>query len=163
MPKTELDQDLEDFEAPDIAPEDIAEHCAGILTRLVESTGIAEVVDTKAAVGQIHVMCRVKMENEKRLANGFLEPVLLATRGVCDVFLGKQFFLKENTDTMVYAWTFGFGSDDLVSVLKLIEVVVDDMRPSTKEVTEVPLMGPGSPQGFVGKGGKKGAAPLRAP
>lgn len=77
----------------------------------LEATGLAEVVQCKHAPGQIHLMCRVKKDLEKIFIHGPIKGMLIRLRGKGELFVGKEFFLKDNS--MVYAWVISLTSEDL--------------------------------------------------
>jgi hypothetical protein len=156
---TDLGQNVDAFEKPNLSPEDEGKHYADLLASAMESTGLVEIVETKVSVGQIHFMCRVQKKNEKEFAYSVLKPTLLAARGSFDLFTGKQFFIKKGTDEMVFGWVFAVGSMDLTEAVRTISTILEVAAPQVM-VTEAPLMGPPTPSGSVGKGGRKGAAPL---
>jgi hypothetical protein len=154
---TDLGQDVDTFKKPNLSPEDEARHYAGLLASTLESSGLVEVVETKVSVGQIHFMCRVQKKNEKEFAHSVLHPVLLAARGSFDLFTGKQFFIKKDTDEMVFGWAFCVGAMDMGETVRTIGTILEVATPQVL-VTEAPLMGPSTPAGSVGPGGRKGAS-----
>jgi hypothetical protein len=156
---TDLGQNVDAFSKPNLSPEDEAQHYAGLLASALEATGLVEVVETKVSVGQIHFMCRVQKKNEREFANSLLHPTLLAARGNFDLFTGKQFLIKKNTDDMVFGWVFAVGAMDMAEAVRTIGTVLEVAAPRVM-VTEAPLMGPPTPAGSVGKGGRKGASAI---
>jgi len=162
---SEAGQDISAFAAPEITPEEFAEHTANMFANALAATKMFGVVEVKAGVGQIHVMGRVKKDRERRFAKDVVYPVLLSMQKDedCNGFVGKQFILRSETgdpdEDMKYAWVFSFASNDLKrsasDICRSFESVVPKM-----EVTEGPLMGPGTPQSGGIKSGKRGAAPI---
>jgi len=155
---SEAGQDVASFDAPDLSPQDHAEHTANLVARAFESTELFEVIEVKAGVGQFHLMGRVEQTDERRFVRLIVGPCLRATsNGKCDTFIGKQFLLKN--DRTRYAWVFSFASNDLLAAAHSI---CDAIEPATQhlEVTESPLMGPGTPQSGGQISGRKGASPI---
>jgi hypothetical protein len=158
----DLGQAIDGFTAPDLSPAEYADHYAKSVANGLEATQLCEVVEIKAAVGQMHFMCRVKKECERDFVHGPIKTMLFRLENICEVFFGKEFFLKD--DHMVYAWVLSFGADDLEPVLRAISEALAEIGPKLV-VTEAPLLGPGTPTGSLGRGagasGSKGAQPIR--
>ena len=160
---TDSGQDVHQFDAPDISPEEMAEHTASRVASALEATKMFGVVEVKAGIGQVHIMGRVKREHERRWAEGVVYPMLLTMdkSEECNGFIGKQYLLKEgkSLESMKYAWVISFASNDLrKSALDLctsFEATVPRV-----EVTESPLMGPSTPQSGGQRSGRKGASPV---
>lgn len=154
---------VKDYDAPDISPEEYAEHTANQVANALASTTMFGVVEVAAGIAQIHVMGRVKAEHERRFVDDVVKPILgvMEKSEACNGFVGKQFLLKE--DVVKYAWVISFASNDLrqsaFDICKAFQASIP-----RKEVVESPLMGPGTPSGRVGAGrnqpGSKGAAPV---
>lgn len=156
--RNESDQDISEFDAPDLSAQDFAEHTANATANAFAATKMFEVVEVKAAVGQVHLLGRVKKDFDKAFVEKVIDPVLRAldrTDG-CEGHLCKQFLLKDGVTK--FAWTISFAANDLRSAA---HAVCDAIAPAIPkiEVMESPLMGPGTPVGS--KGGRKGAAPVR--
>jgi hypothetical protein len=157
---TDLGQDVTAFNAPDLSPKDIADHTAGIFARAWEGTGLVEVVEVQASAGQVHILGRVKRENERELVNNVVKAVYTACnhkKGQCVARVAKPFFLKDNGQ-MAYAWEFTFISSDLKAAAQVVCDAIEMAIPR-REVLEAPLMGPKCPQG--GPGSRKGASPCK--
>jgi hypothetical protein len=90
----EVGQDLSAFSAPELSEADMAEHYAQMIASAVEKTGIAEPAEVKAAVGQMHLLCRVKQENEAAWVHKVGLNVLTGLHGFSEVFFGKEYFLR---------------------------------------------------------------------
>jgi hypothetical protein len=145
------------FDAPNLSPQDYAEHTAQVIARILESTGLIEIVEVHASVGQVHLLGRVKAENEKRYVDTVVKNSLLAMRKVCDGFIGKQYLLRE--DRMVFGWVFSFGSEDLKRAAQAVADALDTLVPR-REVMEAPLIGPPSPQSGGQTSGRRGASTI---
>jgi len=156
---TDLGQDINAFGKPNLSPEDEARHYADLLASALEATSLVEIVETKVSVGQIHMMMRVQKSNAKEYVHNVLHPILLAARGSFDLYVGTQYFIKKNTDDIVFGWVFCVGATDMSDAVRAIGNILDVTSPRVV-VTEAPLMGPGTPSGSVGKAGRKGAAPI---
>jgi len=162
--KNESGQDVSEFGAPEIGPEEFAEHMSNLTARALGDTKMFEVVETAHGIGQIHVMGRVKREHERKFLEDVVHPILqvMDSSETCNGFIGKQFLLKEGV--VKYAWVISYASNDLrestYDICRAFEQVIP-----RREVTESPLMGPGTPAGKVGAGrgqaGSKGATPVR--
>ena len=156
-------QDVTQFEAPDISPEEFAEHIASRVASALEATKMFGVVEVKAGIGQVHIMGRVKREHERRWAENVVYPMLLILErsDECNGFIGKQYLLKDgkSLDNMKYAWVISFASNDLRKSASEICTSFEPAIPRV-EVTEAPLMGPGTPQSGGQRSGRKGASPV---
>jgi hypothetical protein len=158
MTRTESGQELSDFDAPDLSPQDHAEHIAGIVSRAIESTGLMQVKEVKATVGKIHLLGRVVDENKKDFVQKFGKGVWRRVNTWCDIFLGTQYFpYKGDVENIMYGWVFAFSTENLMEACKEICAVAEELTPRT-DTMEVPLMGPSTPQGG---GGRKGAREVR--
>jgi len=154
--KNEVGQDISDFDAPDISPQGEAEHIAQLIAGALEKTSLVEVAEVRAVAGQVHILARVKKENERAVVHQLAKTILVRTRDICDSHIGKNYFLKGNK--MVYGWAFSFGSNDLKNAAHAICGAIDEVSPRM-EVLEAPLLGPGTPSGGVNVG--KGASLVR--
>ena len=152
------DIELFDDEAgPSDDPQDDTDKVANILASAFEATKIIEVVETQVSVGQIHFMCRIHPKNEKDVVHSICRPMLIDTKGKCDVFFGKQYILSKDNEVR-YAWVISIGSDNLDQACKIICGIIERILPkSDKEIT-VPILGGAAPQGSV-KSGCRGASP----
>lgn len=146
------------FEAPNLSPQEYAEHAAQTMARILESTTLIEVVEVHASVGQVHLLGRVKAENEKKFVETVVKSSLIAMDKTCDGFIGKQYMLRNGR--MLYGWVFSFGAEDLKSAARAIADAIDVIVPR-REIVEVPLVGPPAPQSGGQKSGKRGAHPVR--
>ena len=156
--RNESDQDISEFEAPELSAQEFAEHTANLTANAFAATQIFEVVEVKAAVGQIHLLGRVKKDFDKVFVEKVITPVLHAidkTDG-CEGHLCKQFLLKGGKTK--FAWTISFAANDLRSAAHAVCNAISDAIPR-REVMESPLVGPSTPVGS--KLGRKGAAPVR--
>jgi hypothetical protein len=160
---TDAGQDVHQFDAPDISPEEYAEHTASRVASALEATKMFGVVEVKAGLGQVHIMGRVRREHERRWAENVIFPMLLTMEKSedCNGFIGKQYILKEGKalDNLKYAWVISFASNDLRKSAADICTSFAAAIPRV-EVTEAPLMGPSSPQSGGARSGRKGASPV---
>jgi len=76
----------------------------------------------------------------------------------CEAHICKQYLLK-NSRTK-YAWTISFAANDLRAAAHMVCGAIEPAIPRV-EVMESPLVGGAPPEGAVGKGGRKGATPVR--
>lgn len=156
---TESGQDVDDFEPPDISPEEFADHTANLVANALASTKMFGVVEVRAGIGQVHVMGRVRRERERQFVDKVVMPILrvMESSDDCNGFVGKQFILKDGA--VKYAWVISFASNDLrraaSDICQAFEAVVPRI-----EVTEAPLLGPGTPQSGGRSTGKRGASPV---
>ena len=151
-------QDVSGYEAPEISPKEVTEHLAQRVAAALEQTGLIEIVKVQAnLVNQIHIMARVHLKDERKVANEVIYNILRRTEGVCKQHMGKQFLLKN--ERMAYALVFSFGSDDIRKAAHAVCDAITEVMPPM-EVIESPLMGGGTPQSGGRKSGKKGAAPV---
>lgn len=89
----EVGQDIAAFSAPDLSEADMAEHYTQMIAAAVERAG-TEVAEAKSAVGQMHLLCRVKKHDEKVWVHRIGLGILLELHEFCEVFFGKEYFLK---------------------------------------------------------------------
>jgi len=158
--RNESAQDVEGFKAPDLTPEEYAEHTANQTANAFQATKLFEVVEVKAGVGQIHLLGRVKQDDERVFLDTVITPVLKAIEASheCEGHICKQFILKNGKTK--YAWTVSFAANNLKSAAHAICEALSSAIPRL-EVMEVPLVGPQAPQGNGAGGGRKGASPVR--
>jgi hypothetical protein len=137
--------------------EDHDKQLADLLARVLESTKLMEVVETKLSVGQIYFLCRVEQKSAKELMSTYGFPILEEANKpkTFDCFIGTQYLVDKRGEHR-YAWVFGVGSDDLPDASRRICDIVSANAPKL-EVTEAPLVGPPSPSGSV-KGGRRGVS-----
>jgi len=156
--RTDAGQDLEEFDAPNVNPQDQAEYTAQRVAAAFEATKLIEIVEVKASLGQVHLMGRVHKDNEKDFTHQVVTPILrTAEKSSIDVHLCKQFFLKQ--DTLRYAWVISFASDDIkTAAFKITESVAQAVP--HREIMEAPLSGPSAPQSGGRTSGRRGASPL---
>ena len=153
-------QDVEEFGAPEISPEEFADHMASVLANALSGTKMFEVVEVQSGIGQVHIMGRVKKEKERPFVPNVVKPILRVMKHSdnCNGFVGKQFVLNDDDDVR-YAWIVSFSSNDLrratSEICQSFEAVIPRL-----EVTEAPLMGPSTPQSGGRTTGKKGASPI---
>jgi hypothetical protein len=154
---------LSAFDAPDISPEQHAEHLANLFANALESTKIFKSIEVRAGVGQVHVLGRVRKDNERKFLEDVVHPILIEfdKNEDCDGYCGKQFLLKD--DDVKYAWVVSLTSNDLRrSIAQLCRGFESAIPVRKVEVTEAPLLGPSTPQSGGNQTGKKGAAPVGA-
>lgn len=154
---TETGDALSAFDAPEISPEEHAEHWAGILANALTATKLMGVVEVRSGIGQVHVMGRVRRDQERLFLEKVIDPILRLFDRLEDGhgFVGKQFLLKDGE--VKYAWVISFAShalkDTVTQVCRAFESAIPRL-----EVTEAPLLGPGAPQSGGRRSGRKGAA-----
>lgn len=158
--QTDSSQDVSEFGAPELTPEEYAEHTANQTANAFQATKLFEVVEVKAGVGQIHLLGRVKQEDERTFLDKVITPVLKAIEASkeCEGHICKQFILKNGKTK--YAWTISFAANNLRAAAHSICEAVASAIPR-REVMESPLVGPATPVGGGAGGGRKGAAPVR--
>ncbi len=159
----DLEDEGVDYESPDLSPQDYAERSADIMAQAFQRTGLIEIAQTKAAVGQVHLLGRVK--DEKSFVDNAVFPVLEAIDDECEAFIGIQYFIKEgavaNSRHRRYGWVISFSSPDMDRTLRDVCGVLDDLY-QKNELTEMPLVGKPAPQSGGSRSGRKGAAPVGA-
>jgi hypothetical protein len=152
-------QKVDEFDAPDLSPQEYAEHTAQQTAKAFEATKLVEIVEVKAGIGQIHLLARVKKDNERAFMEMVVAPVLHAMEGAeSDGFVGKQFFLKNGS--VKYGWVISFASNNLRQAAYAVGEALEPAIPRL-EVMEAPLVGQTVPQSGGPGSGRKGAAPLR--
>ena len=161
-------QDVDNFEAPDLSPEEIADHIARSTATALESTGLIEIKELTSAVGQVHFLGRVK-DNRKKDWARLVKKMLVVMQKDCDGFIGTQNIIKlqkgaveDSTNPDDYDHKFGhiisFGSRNLKGAAERIcQVVVDDNPSPRAEVTSAPMLGSGAPSSGGRSTGRKGA------
>jgi hypothetical protein len=156
---TDTGQEVEAFGAPEITPEEFAEHTANMVANALSATKMFEVVEIKAGIGQVHIMGRVKREKERNFMDRVIVPILKVMDGSddCNGFVGKQFLLKAGLAK--YAWVISFASNDLRHAASVVCSSFEGAAPRV-EVVEAPLAGPGTPQSGGRGTGRRGAAPV---
>lgn len=146
------------------SPIEHAEQLARILADALESTGLIEIIEPKAAVNTIHLMARVQRQHERDVIHTIARNMLQSVAAHEEIYIGKSFFLRNGK--MRYAWVFSVASDnleDLVDVLVAsIEESYDDHEEEATlkkvDVMEAPLLGPRTPQSSSYPGAR-GASP----
>jgi len=161
----DLGQAVGDFEAPALSDSDYAEHTAKMMANALEATRLIEIVEVMAGPGQVHLLGRVKKDNEREFMERVGWPALeVSWDNSIKTHVGTQYFLRKSKDKRRYGWVFSFAHTDLRGAANLICQSFAGVAPRF-EVAEAPLRGPGTPQGMVtsgGKGaGKKGASAVR--
>jgi len=152
-------QKVDEFDAPDISPQEYAEHTAQQTAKAFEATKLVEIVEVKAGIGQIHLLARVKKDNERTFMDLVVGPVLHAMeKADADGFVGKQFFLKNGS--VKYGWVVSFASNNLRQAAYAVAEALEPAIPRL-EVMETPLVGGPVPQSGGPGSGRRGAAPLR--
>lgn len=154
-------KDSHQYDAPDLTPDDYAAHTANQAANAFQATQLFEVIEVKAGVGQIHLLGRVKQDNEKDFLDKVVTPVLKVieeSNGGWECHICKQ-FLRKNGKTK-YAWTISFAAVELRQAAHAICSAINASSPK-REVLEAPLVGPSTPAGGGPRGGRKGAAPVR--
>lgn len=158
----ESGQNVAEFEAPEISPEEFADHMASIMANALTSTKMFEVVEVQSGIGQVHILGRVKKEKERPFIPNVVRPILKVMKHSdnCNGFVGKQFLLKDDDEDEVrFAWVVSFSSNDLRRAVTEIVQSFEAVLPRL-EVTEAPLLGPGTPQSGGRTTGKRGASPV---
>ena len=155
----DVGQDIDEFEAPDVSPQEQAEHTAQRTAAALEATKLIEIVEVKASPGQVHMLGRVRKDNERPFMDLVVWPILRAMEhSDADGFVGKQFFLKN--DAGKYGWVISFASNNLKNTAYEVAEALDPALPHV-EVMEAPLQGPGTPQNGGQSSGRRGASPVR--
>lgn len=159
---------FEEIRDGSLSPIEVSEELAKLMEQRLEATGLVQVVEKQVHIKQIHLLCRVRQENERLVVHGPIDVMTECADDFPDLkaelFFGKSYFRKGGK--LRYGWVFSFGSDDIV---RLIEEMCDSLHDVHSrirgDVMEVALVGPPPPKGAVmgagGAGGSKGAAPVR--
>ncbi len=90
----ELGQAVGGFAAPDLTKAEYDDHFAKAIANGLEATRLVEVVEVTSAVGQAHLMCRVRAGDEREFVHGPITSMARRMAGVAETFFGKEFFLK---------------------------------------------------------------------
>lgn len=153
-------QDADDYKAPDLSAEDYAEHTANLTANAFQATQLFEIVEVKAGIGQVHLLGRVKQDDERIFMEKVITPLLVAidAQKECEGHVCKQFMLKNGKTK--YAWTISFASNNLRAAAHAICEAIQPAIPK-REVMESPLVGPATPVGGGARGGRRGAAPVK--
>jgi hypothetical protein len=157
-------QNPDHFDAPDIGPDEMAEHIAKMVANAFEATGLIEIVEVQAGIAQVSLMGRIKGNKEGTWLTSVVDPVLRAMVLCCDGHIGKTYILKPpdpKTGKLRYGWVIAFASNDLRDAANKITEALEPVIPRL-EVTEAPLLGPGTPQSGGQGSGRRGASPVRA-
>jgi len=156
------------FDAPDLSPEEFADHVARGLARALESTGLIEVKEMKTSVGQCHFFGRVHKKN-LRAWSRLTKKLLVAMEGFVDGFVGRQEIVtlkngapKNSKNPDDYIHKFGHlvsvGSNDLKGAADMLAQIIVEASPRKHvEVMEYPMLGSGAPQSGGIVTGRKGA------
>lgn len=160
---TEVGQNIDEFAAPNLSPEEYAEHTASMVANALTSTRLFEVVEVKAGIGQISLMGRVKSVDEKRFVQMVIDPALDAMEGMCKGFIGKQYLKKKKGDKTKYAWVLSIASNNLKEAASEVCSSFESACPKM-EVMESPLVGKGPGSSVpvkLGGTGSRGAMAVR--
>jgi hypothetical protein len=151
-------------EAAELTEQEHLDRLANIVSRSIEETGWAVVRDIKTSLAAktVNLMMRVLDKDKKDFVQKFFSPVILAAKGKFQVFCGTQYFEKKGEPgKIVYGWVFTFVATDMRDAVDTILSVADMYKPAKPQVTEVPMLGTGTPPGQVGSTrgseGRKGA------
>jgi hypothetical protein len=147
------------FAPPNLGEEDYADHTAKMVANAFEGTGLIEIVEVKAGIGQVHLLGRVKNKKEGLFLEKVVDPVLRAMEKTCNGHIGKQFLIKRGE--LRYGWIISFASNDLRAAALEICKSIEPIEPKNLTM-EVPLMGQGAPQSGGRTSGRKGASALKA-
>jgi len=156
---TETGESVAAFDAPDISPEEYAEHWAGMVANALTMTKLIGIVEVRSGIGQAHIMGRVRRDQERLFLEKVVDPILrfFEHDDGCHGFVGKQYLLKD--EVVKYAWVISFASNDLKATVGRVCQSFESAIPRL-EVTESPLLGAGSPQSGGQKSGRRGASPV---
>lgn len=151
---------LRGFEAPELTETDYAEHTANLTANAFQATKLFEIVEVRAGIGQVHLLGRVKQDDERAFLEKVITPALKAIESLpdCDGHICKQFVLKGGKTK--YGWAISIAAKDLRAAAHVICGAISSAIPK-REVMESPLVGPATPVGGGAGGGRKGAAPVR--
>lgn len=144
-------------------PLEEAQIMADVWARALDETKLVRIVQKRVAVNQVHLLGRVKTEDERSLVRGLINKMLDVT-GWEFLHFGKVYMKK--SEKLTYGWEFSAGKDDLPSLIRDLcdavdEYSYDEGYKEPAQGIEVPLIGTQAPEGSV-TAGKKGAQPLRA-
>jgi len=160
--RTDLGQNVDEFKPPELGDDDFADHTAKMTANAIEATKLIEIVEVKAGVGQVHLLGRVKIDNERAFMEKVVSPVLDAFFDCgADGFVGKQYFKRKRGQLPRYGWVISFASNSIREAANTICTALEDAIPHL-EVMEAPLSGPSTPQSGGQRSGRKGAAPIGA-
>lgn len=150
----------------DAEPNEIFEHCAKQFAQALEATKLVQIVEARSSPSMgIHLQGRVKPDDEGRVIHQVLpalQDAIADKFGAECCFVGKE-YLRKRAPTgerrSVYAWVFSLGHSDVRAITELAcEKLADAAPPPQRyKVSEVPLLGPPTPQGG---GGRRGAATI---
>jgi hypothetical protein len=155
------EQPLDELDSQKLSRKEEVDRLAQITAGVLESTGLVEIVKIQAAeTGDIHLMGRVRKAQEKRFVDQVVDAILHACgENEIDQHICKHFFLKN--EKKKFAWLVSFSDPD---TKKAVQLICDAVRVTVahKEVMEMPLRGPGTPQSGGRGTGRKGASPVGA-
>jgi hypothetical protein len=162
-PTTEDGTPVSAFDAPDITPEQYAEHWANTFARALEATKLFSIFEVRAGVDQFHVMGRVHKANERVWFEKIIDKIVKFEHYYRDGngFIGKQYVFKEDKNDTRFGWIFSFSSPNLKEMVFALCRSFEESIPRAV-VTEAPLLGPSAPQSGGQKTGRRGAAPVSA-
>ena len=157
------DEDVLPSRSSDESPEEYARRQAHVLKQALERTKLVEIKEVQVMVNQVHLLGRVKTENEPKLIRGPIKAMWLRSninKKKENLTTSKSYFGVN--DDLKYGWTFSAGSDNLEDLVGRLCSALDDSDIEAKvELEEAVLLGPATPAGSV-TGGKKGASLVKA-
>jgi len=150
-----------------MGPMEVAEELTNIMAARLEATGMIQVVEKQFHIKQVHLLCRVRQENERLVVHG---PIDIMTECADDfpqfkaeLFFGKTYFRKNGK--LRYGWVFSFGSDDIVGLIEeMCDSLTDVSKKRKVDLMEAPLFGSPPPRGSVmgsRGGGTRGVSVVR--
>lgn len=162
-------QSPDNFEAPNLTPEEMADHTARMVARVLEATHLFEVVEMEKFPGSFHFFGRVKKQNLKVWRHDLVKRCLVAMRFVGDGFIGTQDVVRlkkgrsadsrdPNDYDQLFGWVFSLAAKDLYNAsVEICRIIEEWGIPAPKtEVREMIMLGSGPPQAGSGAAGPKG-------
>lgn len=150
-----------------LSPIEVAEELADIMSARLEGTGLVQIVEKQFHIKQVHLLGRVRQENERLVVHGPID--IMAECGEDfpelkpELFFGKTYFRKNGK--LRYGWVFSFGSDDITALIEaMCDSLTDISGRGRIEVMEANLYGTPPPRGSVvgsSGGGTRGVSVVR--
>lgn len=149
----------EDYEEEKVSSEDKNERIAQVVAGNLEATKLFDPVEVQAGTAAVHIMGRVKKQDEKVFVDEVIYPLLKRSEELgVGGYIGIQYFLKGGA--LRYGWVISFQSNSVLSFQSDAYSLCDSFAQAVvvNEVMEAPLMGRSTAQSGGRSSGRKGAS-----
>lgn len=121
---------------------DVFEEAAKEISTHLERTGLFESRDTSFSPGQVHILGRVKKEDQKVWVHTVYKGLLYACKkDGTDCFLGNQYMLDDKTGTMLFGWVVSLSGKDPARLVDVVSSALDDLDVGAPEPDVIPVLG----------------------